>query len=169
MFIKLTRSGSQTYAQLVESLRDESGKPRQRTVATIGRIDESGGAVDSLLKGLLRARGKPTDLALTPQVEFESALALGDVWALDQLWKELGFEGLARVFRKARYTTPVEHALRVMVFNRLCDPESQLGVLRWLETVGARPGEFDEHGRMCSKPEIYCQHINLKRCDWGAR
>ena len=81
MFIKLTRSGSQTYAQLVESLRDESGKPRQRTVATIGRIDESGGAVDSLLKGLLRARGKPTDLALMPQVEFDSALALGDVWA----------------------------------------------------------------------------------------
>jgi hypothetical protein len=65
----------------------------------------------------------------------KSALALGDVWALDQLWKELGFEGLARVFRKARYTTPVEHALRVMVFNRLCDPQSKLGVLRWLEIV----------------------------------
>ena len=68
-----------------------------------------------------------------------------------------------------RTSGQVEHAIRVMVFNRLCDPESQLGVLRWLETVGARPGEFDEHGRMCSKPEIYCQHINLKRCDWGAR
>jgi transposase len=135
MFIKLTRSGSHTYAQLVESFRDESGKPRQRTVATIGRIDESDGAVDSLLKGLLRARGKSTDLAAAPQVEFESALALGDVWALDQLWRELGFDSLARVFRKARYTTPVEHALRVMVFNRLCDPESKLGVLRWLETV----------------------------------
>jgi transposase len=135
MFIKLTRSGSHTYAQLVESFRDENGKPRQRTVATIGRVDESEGAVDSLLKGLLRARGKSTDLAAAPQVEFESALALGDVWALDQLWKELGFDSLAGVFRKARYTTPIEHALRVMVFNRLCDPESKLGVLRWLETV----------------------------------
>ena len=135
MFIKLTRSGAHTYAQLVESFRDENGKPRQRTVATIGRVDESEGAVDSLLKGLLRARGKSTDLAAAPQVEFESALALGDVWALDQLWKELGFDSLAGVFRKARYTTPIEHALRVMVFNRLCDPESKLGVLRWLETV----------------------------------
>ena len=28
-----------------------------------------------------------------------------------------------------------EHAIRVMVFNRLCDPDSKLGVLRWLETV----------------------------------
>ncbi len=63
------------------------------------------------------------------------ALALGDVWALDQLWRELGFDDLGAIFRRARYTTPVEQALRVMVFNRLCDPDSKLGVLRWLQTV----------------------------------
>jgi transposase len=135
MFIKLTRSGGHSYAQLVESFRNEEGKPRQRTVATIGRVDDTGGAVDALLNGLLRAKGMPTSTADTPQIAFESALALGDVWALDQLWKELGFDRLAAVFRKARYTTPIEHAVRVMVFNRLCDPESKLGVLRWLETV----------------------------------
>ena len=136
MFIKLTRAGGHSYAQLVESFRDETGKPRQRTVATIGRLDETGGAVDSLLNGLLRATGRQgVGAAAAPQVQFESALALGDVWALDQLWRELGFDALAGVFRKARFTTPIEHALRVMVFNRLCDPESKLGVLRWLETV----------------------------------
>ena len=68
-------------------------------------------------------------------MRFESALALGDVWALDQLWHELGFDGLSAVFRRARFTNPIEHALRVMVFNRLCDPDSKLGVLRWLQTV----------------------------------
>ena len=136
MFIKLTRAGGHSYAQLVESFRNEQGKPRQRTVATIGRVDDSGGAVDSLLNSLLRATGRqPLGVDVTPQVQFESALALGDVWALDQLWRELGFDALAGVFRKARYTTPVEHALRAMVFNRLCDPESKLGMLRWLETV----------------------------------
>lgn len=36
---------------------------------------------------------------------------------------------------RTRGTTSVEHALRVRVFNRLCDPESKLGVPRWLETV----------------------------------
>jgi putative NIF3 family GTP cyclohydrolase 1 type 2 len=135
MFIKVTRSGGHSYAQLVESFRNEEGKPRQRTVATIGRVDDTGGAVDLLLKGLLRAKGMPASMADAPQVAFESALALGDVWALDQLWKEIGFDRLAGVFRKARYTTPIEHAVRVMVFNRLCDPDSKLGVLRWLETV----------------------------------
>ena len=34
MFIKLTRSGDRTYAQLVESFRDDTGRPRQRTLAT---------------------------------------------------------------------------------------------------------------------------------------
>ena len=135
MFIKLTRAGGRTYAQLVESFRDEGGRPRQRTLATLGRIDESGGQVDSLLTGLLRAKGRSLDDTSVPQVRFESALALGDVWALDQLWRELGFDGLAAVFRRARFSTPVEHALRVMVFNRLCDPDSKLGVLRWLQTV----------------------------------
>ena len=135
MFTKLTRSGGHTYVQLVQSFRDETGRPRQRTISTLGRLDEVGGQVDSLLKGLLRAKGMPASTADTPQVAFESALALGDVWALDQLCKELGFDALAGVFRKARYITPVEHAIRVMVFNRLCDADSKLGVLRWLQTV----------------------------------
>ena len=86
MFTKLTRSGGHTYVQLVESFRDETGRPRQRTISTLGRLDESGGQVDSLLKGLLRAKGMPASMADTPQIAFESALALGDVWALDQIW-----------------------------------------------------------------------------------
>jgi transposase len=139
MFIKLTRSSGHTYAQLVESYRDEHSRPRQRTVATLGRIDEDGGQVDALMNGLLRAKGRTSADTPAPQVRFESALALGDVWALDQLWRELGFDGLAAIFRRARYTTPVEQALRVMVFNRLCDPDSKLGVLRWLQTV-SMPG-----------------------------
>ena len=139
MFTKLTKSGGHTYVQLVESYRDEASRPRQRTVCTLGRLDEVGGQVDSLLKGLLRAKGMPASMAEPPQISFESALALGDVWALDQLWRELGFDTLAGVFRRARYTTPVEHAIRVMVFNRLCDADSKLGVLRWLQTV-SMPG-----------------------------
>lgn len=138
MFLKPTRSGGHTYLQLVESYRNDVGQPRQRTVATLGRLDEIGGGVDSLLAGLLRHKGLPDPSAVAaspPQLEFDSSLSYGDVWALDQLWCELGFDALAGVFRKARFTTAVEHALRVMVFNRLCDADSKLGVLRWLQTV----------------------------------
>ena len=134
MFIKVTRSGSHSYAQLTESFRDEKGNPRQRTLLNLGRIDESNGPLDTLLNGLMKAKGRPA-VTDSPQIEFESALALGDVWALDQLWRELGFDAMAVEFRKFRYNNPIEQYLRVMVFNRLCDPESKLGVLRWLETV----------------------------------
>jgi transposase len=139
VFIKLTRVRGHSYAQLVESFRDANGQPRQRNIATLGRVDENGGQVDKLLASLLKARGHGPRDTTSPQVRFESALALGDVWALDQLWREIGFHALARVFRQARYTTPVEHAVRMMVFNRLCDPESKLGVLRWAQTV-SMPG-----------------------------
>jgi transposase len=132
MYIKLTQSAGHSYVQLAESYRDDNGKPRQRVLSTLGRLDETGGQVDSILNALLRAKGRTAD---EPQIEFESALSLGDVWALHRLWQEVGFDELSRVFRKARYTTAVEHAIRVMVFNRLCDPDSKLGVLRWLKTV----------------------------------
>ena len=139
MFVKVTAAKGHHYAQLVESFRDANGQPRQRNLMTLGRIDENGGPVDRLLQSLLKARGLSGTSTAAPQVRFESALSLGDVWALDQLWREIGFDALAGVFRRARYTTPVEHAIRMMVFNRLCDPDSKLGVLRWAQTV-SMPG-----------------------------
>ena len=87
----------------------------------------------------LPSKGRGDETFAAPRITFESSLALGDVWALDQLWHELGFDRLAGVFRRARFTSPVEHAVRAMVFNRLCDADSKLGVLRWLQTV-AMPG-----------------------------
>ena len=139
MFLKVTSSGGHRYVRLVESFRNEDGQPRQRTIATLGRLDEEGGPLDSLLNGLLRVKGRPAGTAQAHQVRFESALALGDVWALDALWRELGFNALGAVFRRARYTTAVEHAIRVMVFNRLCDADSKLGTLRWPQAV-SMPG-----------------------------
>ena len=47
--------------------------------------------------------------------------------------------GLPVALRHTRHNIDVEALIRVMVFNRLCDPDSKLGVLRWLETV-ALPG-----------------------------
>ena len=119
MFVKVSRAKGFHYAQLVESFRDDNGQPRQRNVMTLGRIDENGGQVERLLQSLLKARGLARETA-APQVRFESALSLGDVWALDQLWREIGFDALAGVFRRARHTTPVEQAVRTEV--RHCAP-----------------------------------------------
>ncbi len=143
MFIKLTRRGSNQYVQLVAAYRDDEGRPKQRTVATLGRIDQLNTELKSVISGLQRVTGQTPDVAappvLAPTLSFESARDFGDVWTLTELWNVLGFDGLRRVFRNTRHSIDVEALIRVMVFNRLCDPDSKLGVLRWMETV-ALPG-----------------------------
>ena len=93
---------------------------------------------------LLRVTGKTLPKApTTATVGFESARDFGDVWALTELWNSLGFDRLRKVFGRTRHSIDVEALIRVMVLNRLCDPDSKLGVLRWLETV-ALPGVMAE-------------------------
>ena len=137
MHVKITASGPRRYVQLVESFRDDDGRIRKRTVATLGRLDQISDSLDAAINGLLKVTGREPVLgeAAKPEVSFESARALGAVWVLNELWRTLGFGELRRVFRRTRHQIDVEALVRVMVFNRLCDPESKLGVLRWLETV----------------------------------
>ena len=143
MFVKVTTSGPRRYVQLVESYRDDAGRVKKRTVATLGRLDQLTGELDSVIDGLLKVTGREpviapsetTPVGATTGVSFESARAFGNVWTLTEIWKELGFSDLRRVFRRTRHTIDVEALIRIMVLNRLCDPDSKLGVLRWLQTV----------------------------------
>ena len=143
MFVKVTTSGPRRYVQLVESYRDEAGRVKKRTVATLGRLDQLTGELDCVIDGLLKVAGREpvvapsitTSAGATAGVSFESARALGNVWTLTEIWKELGFSDLRRVFRRTRHSIDVEALIRIMVLNRLCDPDSKLGVLRWLQTV----------------------------------
>jgi transposase len=136
MFIKVTKSGPRRYVQLIEAYRDNEGRPKQRTVATLGRLDQLSTELESVISGLMRVTGKTAALPLPePVVTFESARDFGDVWALTELWNSLGFDRLRKIFHRTRHSIDVEALIRVMVLNRLCDPDSKLGVLRWLETV----------------------------------
>lgn len=139
MYVKITHSGPRRYVQLVESFRNEAGKVKQRTIATLGRLDQIDGNLEAVISGLLRITGRPDTGSSPSAISFESSRALGDIWALHELWNTLGFASLARTFRNTRHTIDLEALIRLMVFNRLCDPESKRGVLRWLDTV-AFPG-----------------------------
>jgi len=136
VFIKLTRRGPNEYVQLVEAYRDDAGRPKQRTVASLGRLDQINTELNSVISGLLRVTGQtPVAPPPAPSVSFEAARDFGDVWTLTELWNSLGFDRLRQVFRRTRHAIDVEALIRVMVLNRLCDPDSKLGVLRWLQTV----------------------------------
>ena len=135
MYTRITRTGGRSYLQLVESYRTETGGVRQRVVANLGRLDQlEPKDLEPLISGLNRAIGRTRSDAFTP--EYESAKAYGDVYLLQQLWQQLGFaKVIRRALRSSRRNFDVEAAVRAMVFNRLCAPDSKLGCLDWLETV----------------------------------
>ena len=139
MYTRLTSSGGRTYLQIVESFRNDTGKVRQRVVANLGRLDQlQDKDLDPLINGLNRALGRSENAARP--VEYDTALAYGDVFALQQLWTQLGFDRvITRALRSSRREFDAEAVVRAMVFNRLCAPDSKLGCLDWLDTV-AMPG-----------------------------
>lgn len=148
MYVKVTTSGPRRYVQLLESFRDSNGRVKKRTVATLGRLDHLRDDLDCVIDGLLKVAGRETSNSSSAPIgaaslSFESARALGNVWVLTQLWKDIGFSNLRKVFRRTKHTIDVEALIRLMVFNRLCDPDSKLGVLRWVQTVALPDVQLD--------------------------
>jgi transposase len=75
--------------------------------------------------------------ALPGGLKIDRTVILGTVLAIDTLWEKVGLKKILEDMAKAD-GTPLEYerALLAMVANRLCEPESKLGVWdRWLETV----------------------------------
>jgi hypothetical protein len=147
MYTRITKTGSRQYLQLVESFRNDHGQVRVRVIANLGRLDRlSPEKLDPLINGLNRALGRAENTA--SQVIQEAGRSYGDVFALHELWRDLGIDkALKRALRSSRREFDAEASplslgpmalqwqLRAMVFNRLCAPHSKLGCLRWLDTV----------------------------------
>ena len=78
----------------------------------------------TVISGLMRITGNTLpEPAPVPTVSFAAPRDYGDVRALTQLWNSLGFAELRKMFWRTHHSIDVEALLRVMVFNRLCDPE----------------------------------------------
>lgn len=135
MYTRITTSGGRSHLQLVEGHRDEEGKVRIKVVANLGRLDRiTPGTLDPLINGLNRAVGRLENTAR--ELTHDPARTFGDVFALHELRKDLGFDkALSRALRSGKRQIDVEALGRAMVFNSLCEPDSKLGCLRWLETV----------------------------------
>jgi len=70
-------------------------------------------------------------------LKIKQTLALGCPLVVEALWERLGLrKTLQDIEKAAGVQVPYERALMAMVANRLCDPESKLGVWdRWLSKV----------------------------------
>ena len=117
MYTRLTRSGGRSYLQIVEGFRTEAGV-RQRVVANLGRLDQlEGKKLDPLIHGLQRALGRVPVSAPVPQ--YDTALAFGDVYALNEVWASLGFgEAIRRALRSSRRLLDAEALVRAGAARR---------------------------------------------------
>jgi transposase len=75
--------------------------------------------------------------SLPEPLQLERTVELGTVLVIEALWERLGMgPTLRELEQKADKSGTFERALLAMVANRLCEPQSKLGVWeRWLETV----------------------------------
>ena len=132
--MRINESGGRRYLQVVESCRNEAGKPRHRVVANLARIDGmADGHLDALIRGLCRAAGR--DEPATPEITHAPARAYGNVFALHELWKELGFDrALGRALRSGKRRLDVEALVRTM-----SSTASARRTRSWAACAGWRP------------------------------
>lgn len=58
MLVKFTKSGPRRYSQQAESYRDENGRVKHRTIASLGRLEKIDANFDQMVRGLERATGR---------------------------------------------------------------------------------------------------------------
>lgn len=140
-----------TYYQLAHNVRHpETHQPTARVIHNFGRADRLD--VQQLVRlchsiarvcGLDIPAEADTGVGDTPvtdlpqSIELQRTQELGTVTVIEALWERLGIgDTLRRIEKQTDCIVPYERALLAMVANRLCEPDSKLGVwARWLERV----------------------------------
>ncbi|MFQ6079847.1 MAG: hypothetical protein ACE5NJ_12045, partial [Thermodesulfobacteriota bacterium] len=127
------------YLQIVESYREE-GKPKQRVIATLGRMDRllERGRLDGLIESLSKFSRtlKVVKGIREGAIRAEWAKTWGTVLVFEKLWREVGLGDLCGSFgdgRKIRFS--IERAAFASVLQRIEKPGSDLACTRWLQDV----------------------------------
>jgi len=158
MYLRTTRRKNKDgsvveYYQLAHNERHPvTGKPVAKIIHNFGRTDQlNREELVRLCRSIARVCNltvvdpysneqdqKAVESSILPGgLKIDRSVMLGTVLAIEALWERAGlrktFEDIARA---ERAPASYERALLAMVANRLCAPESKLGVWdRWLETV----------------------------------
>ena len=158
MYLRTTRRKNKNgsvvaYYQLAHNERHPiTGKPIARIIHSFGRADElERDHLVRLCHSIARVCGLQvidplatpdeaslhSPLGLPKDLKLIRTLSLGTVLLIEALWERVGIgQSLRDICKAGNVKVPYERALLAMVANRLCEPESKLGVWdRWLSTV----------------------------------
>jgi len=153
MYLRTTRRKNKdgsvsTYYQLAHNERHpDTQKPVAKIIHSFGRADTlDREQLVRLCRSIARVCGvevvDPVDNSnrkggLPRNVTIVRTLQFGAVNTIAHMWEQLGIgKTLRDIVQEKKYQPELEKALLAMVANRLCVPESKLGVWdRWLDTV----------------------------------
>jgi hypothetical protein len=135
MFFRTKTSGPRSYLQIVEN-RWVDGRPRQRVIATLGRLDQlqQSGQLDALL--ISGARLSQSVLVLSAhskgQLPIISTERIGPALIFERLWQQTGCKGvIEKLVQGRRFEFDVERAIFLTVLHRLFDPGSDRAADKW--------------------------------------
>jgi hypothetical protein len=135
MFFRTKKSGARSYLQIVEN-HWQDGRPRQRVLATLGRLEDlqDRDAVDRLLHSGARFAQKLLVLAAHQRGELPAVrtLRVGAVLVFERLWQETGCAAvLEQLLAERRFEFLVERAVFLTVLHRLLAPGSDRAADKW--------------------------------------
>ncbi|HMB04714.1 MAG TPA: IS1634 family transposase [Isosphaeraceae bacterium] len=135
MFFRTKTSGPRSYLQIVEN-RWEDGRPRQRVIATLGRLDQlqQSGQLDALL--VSGARLAQSVLLLSAHAKGQlptiTTRRIGPALVFERLWREAGCQRvIEQLLDGRRFEFDVERAGFLTVLHRLFDPGSDRAADKW--------------------------------------
>jgi transposase len=135
MFFRTKTSGTRSYLQIVEN-RWEDGRPRQRVIATLGRLDQlqQSGQLDALL--VSGARLAQSVLLLSAHAKGQlptiTTRRIGPALIFERLWRETGCQrALEQLLEGRRFECDVERAVFLTALHRLFDPGSDRAADKW--------------------------------------
>lgn len=153
MYLRTTKrknkdGSSVEYFQLAHNERHpETGKPVAKIIHSFGRADQlDRDQLVRLCRSIARVCGVEVrdsmadqaaiaeETGLFDDLSIKTTSSLGCPLVIETLWERLGIKkALEKVSAGRKKNFPYERALLAMVANRLCEPESKLGVWdRWL-------------------------------------
>jgi transposase len=135
MFFRTKKSGTRSYLQIVEN-RWVDGRPKQRVIATLGRLDQlqQAGQLDALLAS--GARLSQSVLLLSAhakgQVPVINTRHIGPALIFERLWQDTGCRHvIEQLLDGRRYEFDVERAVFLTVLHRLMNPGSDRAADKW--------------------------------------
>ncbi len=141
-----------SYLRVVENYR-QRGKRKQRIIANFGRVELLGEKLGELLKKL---RKYTSELLVTPdEIKSKVCLDYGPLLAGKKLWEDTGLGKLLRDrFGRLSITEKVEPQVLALVLNRLIEPDSELGMMDWLDEIYLPEFQNKLFGRNSEEPKI---------------